>query len=190
MTTLFWPTCSKKPSLTLHPSLILHFCKLLQSLRNHVAQIIQVTFIFSVLYLLVLSIQTDYKLVEEKDYLLAQGSKTMVHKPLGVIEALSGSLSHQNYSHNNNINMLFAIFTMLTFAMIVQKQQWTNLLTPWPESKQWHQPVPSGHCPSHHRTLPGGSPVSFKDGFAEAVTMVALMKSGPLRSDLFAVLRS
>ena len=67
-------------------------------------------------------------------------SKCGLQIPRGPQDTLSGSAKGQNYFHNT-INMLFAFFTVVTFALMVYRQWWIKLLGPWSETRQWHQTI-------------------------------------------------
>lgn len=86
-------------------------------------------------------LQTAYK----KNKPLSQQFSTYV---LQNPKTLSDGLQGGNRFHNNT-KMVFA-FTILTFAQMVQKQQWVKPLVQ-PKSSQWHQIVlSSNHIPHLH----------------------------------------
>lgn len=89
-------------------------------------------------------LQTAYK----KNKPLSQQFSTYVLQNPVWPKTLSDGLQGGNCFHNNT-KMVFA-FTILTFAQMVQKQQWVKSLVQ-PKSSQWHQIVlSSNHIPHLH----------------------------------------
>lgn len=64
-------------------------------------------------------------------------SQKLVHKPLGVPETLSEDMWGQNYFHNNTM-MWFALFTVVTLALTVEKH-WSIKLLPYHKGRKGHK---------------------------------------------------
>lgn len=69
-------------------------------------------------------------------------SQRVVYKPYGVPETLSEDLQAQKYFHNTT-KMWCAFFTVVTFALMAEKQWWVKLLPPYHKSRRRHKNVPT-----------------------------------------------
>ena len=87
-----------------------------------------------------------------------------------------------DYFHNND-KALSALFQVLTFALIVQKQWRRKQLVPWHESGNGNKWYP-GQGTLHHLTLTGKKASSLQNVLDEAVKVINFIKPQSLSTCL------
>lgn len=112
------------------------------------------------------------------------GLQDVACKLLMVSKTSSPGLWVHTNSHNNT-KTLFAIFTMLSFAFILQNKWSIKLLVLLLETRPWHQPQLA--CILHHHTLFDKKEMTIllKKVLERAVNMFTFIKVWPTRRDFF-----